>query len=383
MKNKRNKMKWYPWVILLCLISVKCTKYDAFDTYMPDGEIIYPQKADAVEIYPGKNRVQLEWVIIDPKVTSCVVYYEQGGIQGSSTVPIQGRSDYTNDTIRVIIPDLEETTYSFKIVSYDDFGNASVPVEIDETVYGEVYEKYLSNRAIKNSAYNSDEGLSIEWLGARDTEINIIVEYTDINGDNRTIIIPSSETSTSIPDFNVNEPLYYTTAYKPVPSAIDLFFAPKVNVMITYIPYWKNITADFLKNTKMPFTNTGILAPGGFYNLNEWIINAAAAENGTSAQGRGYVLSLWTWNNPTVDNGKVYQTIELEPGTYRFDATIYETRPNTNAYLVVALGNDLPNTNDVPQNSLGYIRVPDNIAVGALPTISTEFTISVKSTVFH
>ena len=108
----KNKLKWYPVIVILCIICVHCTKYDEYKKYMPDGEIIYPQKADAVKTYPGRNRVQLEWVIVDPKVTSCKVFYEQDGIQGEIPVPMN--SDNFENNISIIIPNLEETDYTFK-----------------------------------------------------------------------------------------------------------------------------------------------------------------------------------------------------------------------------------------------------------------------------
>jgi len=347
---------------------------------MPDGEIIYPQKVNSLKTYPGKNRIQLEWVIVDPKVTSCQVFYEQAGVQGSTTVPVRANGDFSNDTIRVTIPNLEETTYKFKIISHDDFGHTSISVETEEQAYGSMYERSLLNRSLKSAAIDENEHLQIEWFDADDNETGVNIMYTDIDGNSRTMKVEPSETATSITDLKSGTPVFYNAMYKPVPSAIDTFYAQIAN-----IPYFANITADVLKNTAMPFTNTGIQVVAGAYNVTDWIINAAAAGNGTSMEARGYVLSLWAWSgsspSPTLDNGKVYQTIELEAGAYRFDATIYETRQNNNGYLVVALGNDLPDTNDVPQNSLGYVRVPDGIAVGARPTISAEFTVSAKSTV--
>jgi hypothetical protein len=193
---------------------------------MPDGEIIYPQKADFVKTYPGKNRIQLEWVITDPKVTSCKVLYEQSGIQKETTVPVNKE----NDTIRVIIPDLEETSYRFKILSYDDFGHTSIPVEVDELVYGALYEQALPNRTLKSFKMddNSKE-LALEWYAAiDDTETGIELTYTDTNGLSRTLFFAASETSAVLPDFKLGEPLYISTVYKPVPSAIDVFStAPK------------------------------------------------------------------------------------------------------------------------------------------------------------
>ena len=240
---KNNKInKWYPVmcvvaVVVCCILFAHCTGYDEYKKYMPDGEIIYPQKADAVTTYPGKNRIQLEWVIVDSKVTSCKVLYEQGGIQGETNVPVNVGGNNENDTIRVIVPNLEETTYMFQIVSYDDFGHASIPVETDELSYGEMYESTLVNRTMKSFQYDNDsKALIIEWFNAvDDTETGMELTYTDINDLTQTLFFAGSETYTILPDFKLGEPLYISTKYKPTPSAIDVFSTDQQRVTLQRI----------------------------------------------------------------------------------------------------------------------------------------------------
>ena len=247
----KNKIIMYPVFVALCILFVHCTQSDDYKKYMPDDGIIYPQKADAVKTYPGKNRIRLEWVLVDPKVTSCEVIYEQAGIQESITVPIQARGDFSNDTIRIDILDLEETTYSFKIVSYDKFGNTSIPVEVDESVYGDMYESSLVNRVVKNVDYDEvNNGLKLDWYAAENTVIGVYLTYTDINGDKQMKEVDIEDTSTTIADFKLGEPLLCTTKFKPVPSAIDTFSAKQQRIgikMITNVALNKPVThSDFL-----------------------------------------------------------------------------------------------------------------------------------------
>ncbi len=228
-----NIIKWYQVLAVCCILFTHCTPYDDFKKYMPDGEIIYLQKADSVKTYPGKNRIQLEWVITDPKVTYNKVLYEQGGIVEEAIVPINNESD----TIRIIIPDLEETTYRFKIVSFDDFGHTSIPVEVDELAYGAMYEQTLLNRALKNFIIDDNSNdLILEWYHAiDDTEVGIELTYTDINDLTQTKFFESSETSVILPDFKLGKPLYISTKYKPEPFAIDVFSTEPKKVDLTKI----------------------------------------------------------------------------------------------------------------------------------------------------
>jgi len=236
MKTMKNKILWYPAIIVLCIVCAHCTKYDEYKKYMPDGEIIYPQKADSVKIYPGNKRVLLEWVIVDPKVTSCKVFYEHEGIQGEMVVPINAGSNFENDTIRVIIPDLEETVYVFKIVSYDDFGNSSLSVEVEGRVFGEMFERSLLNRVLNKVKYKETEGLTLEWFAADANEIGIKFDYTDTNGNHQTMVVDQPEMSTLLPDFKISESFFYSTMYKPLPTAIDTFYVEPVEKQINPIP---------------------------------------------------------------------------------------------------------------------------------------------------
>lgn len=224
----KSKIVLYPIIFLFSILCLQCTEIDEYKKYMPDGGIIYPQKPDSVKTFPGKNRIQLQWLLVDPKVTSCEVFYEQDGVKKSSLVNVNG-SSYEYDTVKVIIPDLSETTYVFEIVSYDDLGNISVPVEAVESAYGELYEGTLLNRLQKSYSSSEEDGLMLEWHSATSTEIGIKLEYTSTNGNMRTIIVSNLETSTSIPDFDYSEPLYYSTMYQPVPTAIDTFYAEIVS----------------------------------------------------------------------------------------------------------------------------------------------------------
>lgn len=226
-------MKWFPLVLALCSLFLHCSQYDEYKKYAPDGEKIYLQRAYSVKTYPGKNRIQLEWVLVDPKVTSCKVFYEQGGIQGDVSVAIPPFGHRDSDTIRVTIPNLEETAYSFQIVSYDNNGNTSIPVEAEEQAYGQSYEQSLLNCFAKNTSYNFDGNtLTIEWGTVDAAMIGVQLNYTDTNGDSQIRLIDPLEGSTILSDFKLGEPLSCSTLYKPVPAAIDVFSADWQRIFI-------------------------------------------------------------------------------------------------------------------------------------------------------
>lgn len=380
MNSIDKKIKGYYMVMLVCCILFSnCTQSDDYKKYMPDGEKIYPQKADSVKTFPGKNRIQLEWTIIDPKVTSCKVIYEQNGIQSETTVPVNTAGNYNNDTIRIIIPGLEETVYTFKIISYDDFGHTSIPVEAEETAYGEVYEQSLLNRTLKSYSFDELKGLTLEWYAAEATEIGIRLAYTDLQGVNRTMFIPNTEISTSIPDYKISEPLYYSAMYKPKPAAIDTFYTQTAEQRI---PYWVNLTPDRLKNTEFPFIRGDMVSQNRYYKAVDWNYNDAGLANGNVDNNLGgtlVIIAYSTWGVGTIKDGKLFQTVELDAGTYRYDVTVAETsNPMGPAYIAVALGNELPNTEKVESEALAFVRPPTGIPRGSSQLYSLEFDLSEK-----
>lgn len=252
----KYKIIWFPFVLFLCLVLTNCTKFDEYKKYASEGEIIYLQRAYSVKTYPGKNRIQLEWVLIDPKVTSSKVLYEQAGIQGEIDVEFPPFQDRVDDTIRVMIPNLEEATYLFKIISYDDLGNTSIPVEVEEKVYGETYEKSLLNCLVKSTDFDFDNStLTLKWGTIEPSVVGVELDYTDTSDVRKTLFADSLALDggiTTITDFKLGEPLFYNTLHKPVPSSIDTFSTDPKRI---YIELTSNVVL------KKPVTTSGSATP--------------------------------------------------------------------------------------------------------------------------
>jgi uncharacterized repeat protein (TIGR02543 family) len=147
---------------------------------------------------------------------------------------------------------------------------------------------------------------------------------------------------------------------------------------------WVNITTDVLENTSTPFATIGpeYTLPPLWFQVADWTVSENLVTNGSVAGGwRGFVLGMMAYpgNTPlrVVENGKIHQTFELEAGTYRFDALLYGTTGITKVYVAVALGKDLPDTDDIEQTAHKFVSIPS----GATGTRSFEFTLSAKTEV--
>lgn len=382
----RKKILFSIYMAALGLVFVHCTKMDDYKQFIPDGELIYPQKADSLKAYPGKNRIMLEWQIIDPKVNHCKVFWHQEGEEHSVKVPIDSDFDYTTKSTDVIIDNLGESNYIFKVISFDKLGNSSIPVEIEENSYGEIYEASLVNRVIKNKEYQPESGLTIEWHNVEESMIHVVLSYTNMAKEPKTITVPNESSSSFIPDFNPEFPISYTTLHKPDSSAIDIFNAPPLEERVRY---YANIS-HLLQNTGDPFQLGNMVFDNRFYSAPGWKTNAVGGRNGNVdvlKNSPKHGLTLWAWSGysplPGYENGKLFQTIALEKGTYRFDAVVNNTSTTLNrAYIVAALGDDLPDIADI-SSALSTTAIPNDIKEGNMnkPTLSVEFTLTEKSNV--
>lgn len=436
-------------VTAIVLVFPTCKNQEnIFEEYIVPGGLYYPGKALEAEAYSGKERIKIEWQnSADPKVTKARIFWNN--YADSVEIPINAGMK----VISKIIEPLEEKEYSFRIRTYDDEGNVSIPVEVNGVAYGAFYESQLLNRSVKSSRYYELSSiLKVEWGNAAISEVGIQLEYMDTKGDIRTMTVANTETTTEIADFNGGQLLYYTT-YMPDSTSIDVFQALPVNfsdhyvvktyhvevvngsgsgvyeegalVSITadeplegmYFGKWLsdgvdlgneeesqsaefimpandvtveatyvdmifvNITDEVLINTHAPFEKEGDELAFQVYAIADWITNPEAAKGGNVYFYFGNPrLTFYAYDgypSESVTNGKLYQTVELEAGTYRFDveAIDFWGTPDE-CYIVAALGNDLPDVGDAENQSLDFIRVFDGFT-----NYSITFELSEKSTV--
>jgi hypothetical protein len=220
-------------ILLFSALLAGCMAYDDYLKYVEGGEIVYPQKADSVKTFAGRNRVMLEWQTLDPRVTSFNVIYGYAGRFDSLKVPAVHSEAYSVDVISCTISGLEETGYTFRIVSSDAASNKSLVVEAAETAYGTMYEKGLFNRTVKSRQPGENE-LKLEWYDAGASETGIELKYHATDGTVKTVFTPSGENTSSLPDFDYAFPLSYRTLYKPTETCIDTFSAVTVEEMVAF-----------------------------------------------------------------------------------------------------------------------------------------------------
>lgn len=223
-----------------------CTKMrDNIQPFIASGEIIYTGKVDSLIANPGKNRVQLVWLLVsDPKITHCKVFWNDG--LDSLNVPVH-KTDKT-DTIKVVIDSLNEGLYSFDVFTYDDAGHSSVKAQVTGTVYGENFSSSIFNRSIDSAEYHPlSKDVQIKWFGIAAQAASLDINYTDTNGLARFKHITKVISDTlkpaaflerdTLPGYLDGTNFTYRTGYLPTANAIDTFFTDYKEVTPTlYIP---------------------------------------------------------------------------------------------------------------------------------------------------
>jgi len=346
---------------------------DAYrEKYMKDGAITYAGKMDSVNILSGRNRVEVYGLFTsDPNIVKYQVFWNGG--QDSVEVPVTRTSGV--DTAREIIPNLEEGTQSFEIITFDKLGNASVSVNVSGNVYGDLYQSSLVSRGVVDASLQSDGSALVTWADvSTDAGIQYMqIQYTDSAGSLHDTIINSIAIgqTTSLPEIKLGSTFNYRTAFLPAPNAIDTFYTAyqthSVKADVTSI-YLSNVGPGFQRDTYDGRWGT-LAAP--------WIENAAAKNkdggtNGgyTSDSRWGYAGQLnWeTWGNTPVTDGKIYQptSAPLPAGNYTVTFQYYsEIQTNSSVYCIVAAGaNGIPSLSGL-SGALGHTLLYNGATVGA------------------
>lgn len=204
-----------------------CDKADeAYKDFVPQGEIIYPGKVDSLKVNPGKNRIELEWLLkTDSRIVKCRIYWNRKA--DSSDVTVQRTTGV--DTIRTVLDAMTEGPYVFEVYTFNAQGDRSIKQEVNGDVYGEFYESNLANRILKSAVIDNGNA-KLQWDEADPRSPAVRLTYTDQDGVAQTLLVPSTESTTILNGAPQTGTMEFKTLYLPVPNAIDTFAAPVVKV---------------------------------------------------------------------------------------------------------------------------------------------------------
>jgi hypothetical protein len=211
-------------VLISIIVLWGCSK-DTLDyrQYLDGKERIYPGFPGQVEALPGNYRVRLNWKASpDPSVTRYRIFWNNSADSLEMKAPDRGTGD-----VSVIIANLVEYNYSFTIYSYDQAGNRSVPVQVNNVkVYGNSYKSSLTNRFLvaANPYQLDDSGITLRFETPDTINIATEILYTYKDGSIHKSALGPDENTIKLADYKTGTRIYFKSAYVPVKSAIDTFY---------------------------------------------------------------------------------------------------------------------------------------------------------------
>lgn len=206
-------------IYLFYSCSKKATDYRSF---LNDEEKLYPGAVSGAFAHQGDGRVMLSWSpSTDPSVTKYVVYWNNN----NDSVIVNATSHNPQDTVSIIIDNLDEYTYSFNLISYDADGNRSITQSINNArVYGSVYKASLRNITPVETIQNGDGSVSVRFNPPADTIlVDTKVRYKDVNNDEKTVTLSGSSSLIGLPGYKLGEKVLFQSSYIPNRYAIDTF----------------------------------------------------------------------------------------------------------------------------------------------------------------
>jgi len=331
---------------------IACSKMDdPYKDFIKDGSITYVGTPDSLTVYPGKNRLKLEWRLSDPSATRARIYWNNKS--DSLNIPVS--VDPQTQKMSVWLNDMREGSYSFDITLYDKDNNRSVVTNTIGKVYGDNYVNTLLARPVK-SAVVENEKATITWGAADITVVATELLYNDKNGQQHTVFVPVADVSTELMNYSLSahDSFQYRTLYVPDSLSLDTFYTATQTTKVTgpAIEYargaWVPLSTDFdgnriVKNLFDNSTSTIWHMSKAFsypHNLvvdmgTENLVNGFSYNQRTPLDGAAKLVEIQvssdnvSWRSLgayTFENLGTKQFLELlEPATFRYFRMIFKS----------------------------------------------------------
>ncbi|MBT1689274.1 DUF4998 domain-containing protein [Dawidia soli] len=265
-------------IALFVAALVACESLDTdFETFLRDGEIVYPGVPIHVFYYPGNQRVALAWQPSpDPSITRYMIYWNNH----RDSLAVEASTHDPADTLAVIIPGLQEYVYSFTVHAYDAKGNRSVPLEIKNArAYGPLYEASLFNRRPDSEPYTLDGNNmpTLHFVPGDTIHIATTIEYTNLAGERVEKPLEGEALSVTLDDYQAGSLVRYRSSYIPERHAIDTFFVARYDTFPPILtPLNKALFAEvqlpndvnvYQSDTRVSKLWDGSVGPQGYPNI--------------------------------------------------------------------------------------------------------------------
>ncbi|WP_029906667.1 DUF4998 domain-containing protein [Prevotella sp. 10(H)] len=348
------------YIIFLCCKMTSCSDMDDYLKYLDNGIPTYTGIVDRATFHSGDERVVFSGLLTsDPKIRKVMIYWNNR--KDSLLLDINRTSGV--DTLFQPIP-LPEGRYNFEVISYDDKGIPSITVSKAGISYGEEYKSGLYNRPIKSLEKVGVDAV-IKWYNGDESSPFVKIDYEDTDGQIHTVKAVNKDDTTVLKNYKSMSLVRLQAYYLPDTIAIDTFKA-KVDELVAL----ENITRQYIVNPGNPFLR-GDDGDGKWGTLKGWQYTSNVLnQNGNTAGGwstdaNGTIhLESRDWGGDGFTNGKIYQTITLSAGKYSLEYYSDGFGGSATSMFAVALGNTLPDLEDIEGNTLAHKISKDGVVTG-------------------
>ncbi len=216
-----TSIKYLGVIIALVLVVASCSKMnETYKDFLEGGEYIYVGKADSVKCRGGKNRIQVEFLLVsDPKIVKYVIYWNN---RVDSIVNPVSRSEGV-DTIRVVVDrKLMLGPNNFEIYTFDKEGNKSMKVEAQGFMYDESFQSQIVVRGLKPFSRFADTSI-VTWFPSVSGEVRTEITYIDKSDVTHVVSIYPTSNEIDLKNYKPGSIMSYRSFYEPEPNAYDLY----------------------------------------------------------------------------------------------------------------------------------------------------------------
>ncbi len=217
---KKTASKFF--LILICTFVIySCEDFmDIHKEYIKDGEIIYAPKLDSVAFIAGKERILFcGWMYNGVNVETINILWNNSA--DSVSIPVEFKNGM--DSIEVMLPNMQEKSYTFNIYSIDNFGHRSLIVTDFGSSYSETYISSLINRRIKAISLTDKYG-AIEWFSAPDGLVGNEVRYVKKDGTSAIASVPAEDYNINIEGVKPGSEFEFRSLFIPEEESVDTFY---------------------------------------------------------------------------------------------------------------------------------------------------------------
>lgn len=249
---------FFAFIFGITLLFNACQKMeDIHSEYLQDGDILYAPKPLTIQSFGGKNRVMLKYYLLNAvNVTKCIIEWDEGA--SSKTIDITPNTPL--DSVEVIIDNLDEKSYIFKVYTMDKYGNRSIKEQKTGSSYAENYRMALTNRSLLGiEGGGTTDSIIISWGTAIEGNTGVELMYNNGAGEPVTKMVMPNEDMTVIKDWQSESEMTYKSFYVPEENAIDTFEASSSTALLPVYIEFKGVKLD---NTNWEIVDFSTEEPG-------------------------------------------------------------------------------------------------------------------------